>query len=182
MGGVYQVDEMVVRVRHENMKTGNYQWLWNFMDDSTRYWVSGIISQHREIEDARRVFSDAKSKTDKTYAIIHDGLPSYDRAFQKEYHTMKNPRIQNIRSVSVQHKGLNYFVERLNGTVRDREKVMRGMQNRETSQKIIESMRVHYNYIRVHSSTGNTPAQLAGIDLDLGENKIKGLIELASEA
>jgi hypothetical protein len=39
----------------------------------------------------------------------------------------------------------------LNGTIRDREKVMRGMQTKETSQKIIEAMRIHYNYIRVHS-------------------------------
>lgn len=40
-------------------------------------------------------------------AIIHDGLPSYDKAFQKEYYTLKNPRVKNIRSVSVRNEGLN---------------------------------------------------------------------------
>ncbi len=130
LGGVYQVDEMVVHVRRESMDKGHYQWLWNFMDDSTRFWISGVVSQRREIRDARAVFADAKSKTKVTHAVIHDGLASYDEAFQKEYFTRRNPRVKNIRSVSVRHEGLNSRVERLNGTMRDRVKVMRGMNTR----------------------------------------------------
>jgi len=178
---VYQVDEMVVHVRRESMDKGNYQWLWNFLDDSSRFWVSSIISQRREISDARAVFQDAKSKTDKTHAVIHDGLFSYDKAFQKEYYTIKNPRVKNIRSISVRNEGLNSRVERLNGTMRDREKVMRGMNTADSAQKLIEAMRIHYNFIRDHSSLGKTPAEQAGIKMDLGQNKIKGLIELASK-
>jgi len=181
LGGVFQVDEMVVHVRREKIDKGNYQWLWNYMDDSTRFWVSSMISQRREIVDARAVFQDAKSKTGKTNAVIHDGLFSYDKAFQKEFHTMKNPRTKNIRSISVRNEGLNSRVERLNGTMRDREKVMRGMNTKESSQKLIEAMRVHYNFCREHSSLGKTPAEQAGIKMDLGDNKIKGLIELASK-
>ncbi|GKS67094.1 hypothetical protein YTPLAS73_06410 [Nitrosarchaeum sp.] len=181
LGGVYQVDEMVVHVRREKIDKGNYQWLWNYMDDSTRFWVSSMISQRREIADARAVFQDAKSKTGKTHAVIHDGLFSYDKAFQKEFHTMKNPRIKNIRSISVRNEGLNSRVERLNGTMRDREKVMRGMNTKESSQKLIESMRVHYNFCRTHSSLGKTPAEQAGIKLELGQNKIENLIRNASK-
>lgn len=58
---------------------------------------------------------------------MHDGLPSYDEAFQRELFTLKNPRVKNIRSVSVRHEGLNSVQERLNNTVRDKEKVMRGI-------------------------------------------------------
>ena len=58
---------------------------------------------------------------------------------------MKNPRVKNIRSISVRNEGLNSRVERLNGTMRDREKVMRGMNTKESSQKLIEAMRIHYN-------------------------------------
>ncbi|MEX2193253.1 MAG: DDE-type integrase/transposase/recombinase [Nitrosarchaeum sp.] len=181
LGGVYQVDEMVVHVRREKIDKGNYQWLWNYMDDSTRFWVSSMISQRREIADARAVFQDAKSKTDKIDAVIHDGLFSYDRAFQKEFHTMKNPRVKNIRSISVRNEGLNSRVERLNGTMRDREKVMRGMNTKESSQKLIEAMRVHYNFVREHSSLKKTPAEQAGIKLELGQNKIEELIRLASK-
>ena len=56
--------------------------------------------------------------------------------------------MKNIRSISVRNEGLNSRVERLNGTMRDREKVMRGMNARESSQKIIEAMRIHYNFVR----------------------------------
>lgn len=181
LGGIFQVDEMVVHVRRESTDKGHYQWLWNFMDDSTRFWVSSMVSQRREVSDARAVFADAKSKTGKAHAVIHDGLPSYNEAFQKEYFTRKNPRTKNIRSISVRNEGLNSKVERLNGTMRDREKVMRGMHTKESSQKVIEAMRIHYNFVRKHSSLGKTPAEQAGIKLELGQNKIKGLIELASK-
>jgi transposase-like protein len=61
---------------------------------------------------------------------------------------MKNSRVKNIRSISVRNEGLNSRVERLNGTMRDREKVMRDMHSKESAQKIIEAMRIHYNYCR----------------------------------
>ena len=37
------------------------------------------------------------------------------------------------------------------------------------------------NFIRNHSGIGKTPAEQAGIKLDLGENKIENLIKLASK-
>jgi transposase-like protein len=171
---------MMVHVRKEKMDKGHYTWLWNLMDDTTRFWISSKISQRREIADARAVFLDQKEKSGTPKAIIHDGLPSYNEAFQKEYFTMKNPRVKNIRSVSVRNEGLNSRVERLNGTTRDREKVMRGMHSKESAQKIIEAMRIHYNYCREHSQLGKTPAEYAGINLDLKENKVESLMRLAA--
>lgn len=181
LSGIYHVDEMMVHARRENMDKGHYQWLWNLMDDTTRFWVSSIVTQRREVADARKVFKDAKTKTSKanTNAIVHDGLPSYNDAFNKEYFQSKSPRVDNIRSVSVRNRGLNSKVERLNGTMRDREKVMRGMHKAETAQKIIEAMRIHYNFCREHSTTGKTPAEQAGVKLQLDGNKIEKLIRLA---
>jgi len=120
------------------------------------------------------VFQEAKEITGiKPKAIVHDGLPSYNEAFQKEYFTMKNPRVKNIRSISIRNEGLNSRVERLNGTMRDREEVMRGMHSKESSQRIIEAMRIHYNYCREYSELGKTPAEQAGIKLPLETNKIE---------
>lgn len=112
--------------------------------------------------------------------LVHDGLQSYNEAFNAEYYTKKGIRVRNIRSVSVRHKGLNQKVERLNGVFRDREKVMRGMDHRESAQKLINAYRIHYNFIREHVKDKITPAEHAGIKLNLGENKIEGLIRLAS--
>lgn len=55
------------------------------------------------------------------------------------------------------------------------------MQKKESAQKIIEAMRIHYNYCREHSILGKTPAEQAGIKLDLKEgNKVESLIRVAS--
>ena len=80
----------------------------------------------------------------------------------------------------MRNEGLNSLAERLHGTIRDREKVMRGMQTKATAQKIIEAMRIHYNYCREHSKFKKTPAEKAGIQLDLEGNKIESLIRLAT--
>ena len=97
----------MIHAKHERMEEGHYQWLWNLMDDTTRFWISSMVCQRREVAVARRVFQDSKNKTNHTKAIIHDGLKSYDEAFQKEYFSLKLPRVQNIRSVSVRLEGLN---------------------------------------------------------------------------
>ena len=180
LSGIYHVDEMMIHVRRESHDKGHYQWLWNLMDNTTRFWISSVVSQRREVTDARKVYQDVKLKTVTPKAIIHDGLPSYDEAYQKEYFTLKNPRVKNIRSISVRHEGLNSLVERLNGTTRDREKIMRGMNTKESAQKIIETMRIYYNYCREHQTLEMTPSETAGIELGLERNRIESLIRLAS--
>ena len=77
------------------------------MDDRTRFWITTKISQRREVADARAVFQDSKNKTSTPKAVNrHDGLRTYDEAFQKEYFSLKQPRVKNIRSISVhQAKG-----------------------------------------------------------------------------
>jgi transposase-like protein len=179
LSGIFHVDEMMIHVRREKMEMGHYQWLWNVMDNTTKFWISSVVSQRREVEDARKVFQNTKSKTTRPKAIIHDGLQSYNEAFNREYFTNTNPRVKNIRSISVRNEGLNSVVERLNGTMREREKVMRGMQTKESAQKIIEAMRIHYNFCREHSKLGKTPAESCGIKIE-GDNKLLTLIQHAN--
>ena len=57
---------------------------------------------------------------------------------------------------------------------------MRGMDHKESAQKLIDAMRIHYNFIRDHSSIKKTPAEQAGIKLELGQNRIESLIKLAT--
>jgi Integrase core domain len=72
-------------------------------------------------------------------------------------------------------------VERLNGTMRDRETVMRGLDNANAGQELLDAMRVHYNFIRAHQALkGQTPAEVAGINLNLGENKVEDLMRQAA--
>jgi len=57
---------------------------------------------------------------------------------------------------------------------------MCGMNTRESAQKIIEAMRIHYNFCREHTSLGRTPSEAKGINLNLNGNKIESLMRLAS--
>jgi hypothetical protein len=63
--------------------------------------------------------------------------------YRKDLRTAKNPRVQNIRSVSLRPEGLNARIERLNGTVHDREIVMHSMDKRKTAQDLVDAMRIH---------------------------------------
>jgi transposase-like protein len=178
---VYHVDEMMVHVKKAEIFKGHYQWLWNVMDNSTRFWISSKISNDRRPDDARVVYQDAKKKSPTPIAIVHDGLKSYNEAYWKEYYTHKNPRVKDIRSISVRHDGINQKVEALNGIFRTREYVMKGMDNPQSAQRLVEAFRTNYNFLRKHGSLGKTPAEQAGIKLDLGQNKIENLIKLASK-
>jgi hypothetical protein len=71
-------------------------------------------------------------------------------------------------------------VERLHGTIREREKVMRGMQTKASAQQIIEAIRINYNFVREHSTLKTTPAAKAGIELELGDKKIENLVRMAA--
>jgi len=91
------------------------------MDNASRFWISSLVSQRGEVADARAVFKDSKNKSTSARAIIHDGLRTYDEAFQKEYFSLKNPRVKNIRSISVRNQGLNSKVGLLHGKIREGE-------------------------------------------------------------
>jgi hypothetical protein len=62
------------------------------------------------------------------------------------------------------------------------------MQNDETAPAFMSGLRDYYNFVRPHMGIeGQTPAEAAGIDLELGRNRMKNLIrqsavELSSPA
>jgi transposase-like protein len=76
LSGIYHVDEMLIHVRRERHEFGNYQWLWNLMDNTTKFWISGLVSQRREVIDAIRVFQDSKLKTGlpKAPTVLHQAV------------------------------------------------------------------------------------------------------------
>lgn len=66
--------------------------------------------------------------------------------------------------------------------LKERTKVMRGLDNDNIAQKMMDANRIHYNYLRPHQAlNGKTPAEKAGIDLKLEGNKWKELIRRAKQ-
>ena len=48
-------------------------------------------------------------------------------------------------------------------------------------QELVDAMRIHYNFIRPNQAIGGqTPAEAAGINLNLRENKVEGLMRQAA--
>ena len=68
-------------------------------------------------------------------------------------------------------------MERMNGEIRDREKVFRGPKKPGTP--ILAGYQIYHNYVRPHMGlSGKTPAEVAGITIE-GENKWVTVIQNA---
>ena len=146
--------------------------------------LSSVISQGREVEDAQRVFQDTKQKlAAMPIAVTHDGLQSYGEAFRREFYTNTAPRTIEVRSVSLRDQGFNNRMERLNQTFRDRNKTQRGLDHRKSAQEMADAIRIAYNFTRPHiAPKGKTPAEASGVNLNLGQNRWKSLITKSARA
>lgn len=175
---MWHVDEMMIRAG------GKWSWLWHTLDRDTRFMIANMISNTRYVEDAQRIFKMAKEQADgKPDYIVTDGLQSYNKAFNREFYTNTKPRTEHIRCAGIAKKSNNNKVERLNETVREREKIMRGMQNNKTATVLMSGFRDYYNFLRPHMGIdNNTPANEAGIDLELGRKRVKNLIKQSATA
>lgn len=70
-------------------------------------------------------------------------------------------------------------MERLNGEIRDREKVTRNLKKDDTP--ILTGMQIFHNYVRPHMGlNGRTPADLAGVHVQ-GRDKWLTLIQNAAK-
>ncbi|MGA3190984.1 MAG: IS6 family transposase [Candidatus Bathyarchaeia archaeon] len=170
----WRADELYVKIK------GDMKYLFAMMDDETRFWIAQEVAETKVSHDARRLFRMSKElmgKQPKT--IITDGLRSYHEAYKKEYWTLKGPRTEHIRQISFRGKHENNKMERMNGEIRDREKVFRGLKKEDSA--ILSGYQLFHNYVRPHESLGGkTPAEACGITVQ-GQDKWKTIIENASK-
>jgi len=185
VGGMWHSDEMTVNIRKtQASKNDRFEWLWNLMDHETRFLIASQITKRREVEDARQVFQKAKATVayQTPDFVVTDKLHAYNRAFKREFYTNTAPRPIHVRLKNIRQGTNNNIVERLHGTVRERTKVMRGLDNEQSAMKAIEGQRMYYNHIRPHMAlNGRTPAEVAGLDLQLGPNTWQSLIVKAAK-
>lgn len=176
VGDVFAIDELKLK------QHGKWRWLWSCLDKETRFWLCSHISTERTVADAREPLRKAKEVAGKKpNVIISDGLQSYQQATRSEYYTLKNPRTKHIREIHFTHCANNNMMERLNSTIREREKVTRNL--KEQAPLIVEGIRNYYNLIRPNQSkslNGRTPSEACGIKVE-GKNKWLTLIQNASK-
>lgn len=175
VGDAWRADEVWIKVH------GDLKYVFALMDDETRFWIAQEVADRKEGHDASGLFRQAKEVAQtKPKVIITDGLPSYHEAYMKEFWTQKREnRTLHIKHIRLQGDHNNNKMERLNGEIRDREKVMRGLKKEDTP--ILKGYQLFHNYIRPHMGLeGKTPADKAGIKIE-GDNKWITLIQNASK-
>jgi hypothetical protein len=84
---------------------------------------------------------------------------------------MKGPRTEHVRIPNISDRSNNNMVERLHGTIRQRNKAVRGLDDdMKTPQTMMDGLKICYNFLRPHGAlNGKTPAQKANIETDKAE-------------
>ncbi len=170
----WRADEVYVKFR------GNMKYVFAMMDDETRFWIAQEVADSKQKHDARHFFYESMKVAGKVPAtLITDGLWSYHAAFKKVYSWRRTDvKPEHIKEIRLAGKIHNNKMERMNGEIRDREKVMRGLKVVDTP--ILKGYQIYHNFVRPHQALdGKTPADLAGIKV-LGENKWLTIIQNAS--
>ncbi len=108
---------------------GDMKYVFAMMDNQTRFWIAQEVADTKDTHDARHLFQMAKEKAGKNPQIlIADGLRSYHDAWLKEFRTNKlSDSTVHIRQITLAGQHNNNKMERLNGEIRDREKVTRNL-------------------------------------------------------
>jgi len=167
---VWHVDEMKIQAN------GKWKWLWNVMDEKSKFLITQKVTDCRKQTDSAEVFKEAREqvKGKQPVFMVTDGCHSYKRAINSELPETSHIQLKSIRD----KRRNNNDIERLNGSVRDRIKTMRGMQNINTSQGLMDGFNGYYNFVRVHSALGTTPAIKSGLNgVGLDGNRWKQLLE-----
>ncbi|MGB7787291.1 IS6 family transposase [Methanoregula sp.] len=182
VGNIWHSDETTIFIKKDGEKK-YYQWIWNVMDAKTRYLLACQVTETRFVKDARKPLRAAKGVTNvRPDAIVTDGLQAYKEAVKAEFYDheafIQNP---HIRLKDFETKPNNNILERLNGTFRERTKVMRSFDSALGAEDFAAGMQTYYNYIRPHQGiNGMTPAQMANIPINLMGNRWETMIGLAA--
>ena len=183
VGNWFRADEVWVKIN------GEKHYLFASMDDDTRFWLASEMASDKFGHRADNIFQMTKQQAGKSPRIlITDKLPAYRKAAKRVFGKdtwhkadagirSKRPGVNGKITVKTFHPS-NNKMERLNGEIRDREKVFRGLKKEDTS--VIDGMRTYYNFTKKHSGIGGkTPTEQAGIIVE-GSNKWKTIIQNAS--
>jgi transposase-like protein len=170
LSGKWHADETQLKVN------GQRRLLWNMLDNGTRFWIANCLTHRRRGQDAKRLINKSLAKAKRQpKALVTDGLGSYAIALQETVNR-DHKKVRHVAKVGLSD-GRNNIIESFHGTLRERTKVMRGLDNRKSAQLYAKGMNVFYNYIRPHTALdGATPAEAAGIHLAEGDNRWLNLL------
>lgn len=169
LGGTFHADEMFVKVRKD------WRYYWDCLDYETKFLLADHMSDERNDTHAVEFLQKIKCSSPELPAVVHtDCSYDYPPAFRKVF-----PRRRIHKAYPAwKHHFKNNPIERYHNTLKQRYKVFRGFDNLKSAEQFFDFYRVYYNFVRKHMTlSGKTPAQAAKIELNLGRNRMRSLIE-----
>ncbi|TDA32743.1 MAG: hypothetical protein DSO04_00950 [Hadesarchaea archaeon] len=173
----------------------------NAVDSGTKFNLQTRLAGSRSLEEFDEFFRELKNRVGgqvrevfererrrppgerRLVTFVSDGLGQYRRAFNRHFYRVAR-LVQGV-PIACRQYGLRFNnnpIERHNQDIKQRYKTMRHFKSLASAEAFLDLRRMVYNYVRTHQGLGRTPAEAAGIRLDLGKNRLLGLIRLSSGA
>ena len=155
VSSIWVADETVIDIDGKNI------WLWDIIDTKTRFLIASHMSYTRTTKDAQALMEQAYRQTSKIPRVIYtDKLRAYLNGIKLTFGADTEHRQGSPFDV----ENNTNLIERVQGTIKNRTKVMRGLHTLESARLFLDGWLVHYNFFRPHMSLRDrTPAQVAGI-------------------
>ncbi len=171
----WRTDEIFMKIK------GNMKLQYSMLDHETRFMITQYVANTKGTENVNPMFREAMMIAGKIpTTLISDGAANFHEAWKNNYKA-KNflwKDTEHIRHIHMKGDKNNNRMERLNGTIRDREIAYRGIKKMDSP--LFDGFQIFYNFSKKHGGIGKkTPAEMAGIIVD-GSNKWKIIIQNAS--
>jgi putative transposase len=159
VGDTWIADETVLRVGGKKM------WFFDVIDEKTRYLLSSRLTESRATKEAALVMNEAKRRAGKSpKRILTDQMGAYLDGIEMVF----GSATKHIQSTPFTDVDSTNIIERFQGTLKDRTKIVRGFKRTNTAKLLTRAWLVHYNFFKEHEALGNIPpAQRMGIPTPL---------------
>ena len=171
IGGQVHADEMFVKVKKE------WNYYWDAIDYTTKFLVGDHLSKERNYQECINFMQSIKNCPVNRPTQIHTDC-SYDYPWPiKKVFGKKG--VEHVFYPSWKKRFRNNPIERLHNTEKQTIKTFRNFDNFPSTKKFFDFNKTYYNFIRKHTSLNNqTPAEAAGIFLNLRRNRFLSMIEI----
>jgi putative transposase len=160
VGNVWTADETMV-----DLDKGLKVWVYNVIDERTRYLLASRVAISRTTNDAQAVMHEAQRRAGKTPTkVLTDANRAYDDGLEIAF----GSETEHVKTKPFTAGDNTQRVERYHGTFKERVKVMRAFKDVETLIQFNDGWVTFYNYFKPHESlNGKTPAEQANIKYDV---------------
>ncbi|MBN2421598.1 DDE-type integrase/transposase/recombinase [Candidatus Woesearchaeota archaeon] len=181
-GRIYADETDIPRGTNTKKKGGDI--FWCAVDWDTRFINATYYSpKTQSIKDATEFMKRIKSRVLPKY-IQTDAGAFYPKAFMKVF----NPRRKKFSNLKIQHivnnvgktRKHNVRIETVFSKIKDRVDDFRGLKALWSAPILLAGIVLQHNFIESHTTTGQLPCELAGLNLETGINRWLGLIRLSS--